>query len=469
MSATGRLLIAPLTCPYRLASQVFRLGIARTVHGLVAALRGDHLTVRKGPAPVTLVTHPTTGPDTTTFRALANWAPALIVFTHLRWGGVFQRPQHLLSRFARALPVTVVEEPVFRPGIPDAGEVTVSRDGDVTVLTPVFRERPDQPFGFTPDNVVEIARLIGPHLGTAGTVGVTAGERSSAGVTSRAAGPIVWYYTPMALGALPTAIAPSLVIFDAMDDLASFRGAPPALREREAAMFAAADLVFTGGPSLFAARRDRHRSVHCFPSGVDASHFGRAAGDIEPPAELASLVGPVLGFYGVLDERIDFELIAAVADARCDWQLALVGPLAKISEADLPRRPNITYFGQRRYADLPAFLAGFDVALLPFALNEATRSISPTKTLEYLAGEKPVVSTPIADVVSLYGDVVRIAADAPDFIAAIDAALDEPPPERARRRAAGQAHLVAHDWDAIAAGMASLITGAMTISEDATF
>ena len=393
----------------------------------------------------------------------------MVVFTHLRWEGVFQRPQHLLSRFARALPVTVVEEPIFRRDVTPGGDIQLATDGKVTVLTPILPLAADNRSGFTEENVSQIALLIEPYLGqrspleTIDPLGtdVSAWE-------SELRGPIVWYYTPMALGALPASVVPSLVVFDAMDDLASFRGAPAALREREAEMFARADVVFAGGPSLYEARRGRHPSVHCFPSGVDVDHFARAAGTIAPDPSVAALPGTVLGFYGVLDERIDFSLIEAIADARAEWSLALVGPLAKIDESDLPRRPNITYFGRRNYADLPAFLAGFDVALLPFAINEATRSISPTKTLEYLAGEKPIVSTPITDVVDLYGDVVRIAGDEAAFIAAIEAAVSESPAERRRRVEAGSAHLRTHTWDAIVDGMADLMSGAMRTAESTT-
>lgn len=396
-----------------------------------------------------------TGPLGATERRLADSAPALIVFSHLRWSGVYQRPQHLLSRFARELPVVVIEEPMFL--IEDGAEsyLQVTEDGGVTVLTPMLPISPGRHMGFSRESLAEISRLLTPKL-----IAYTRDTDSRSGDTET--GPIVWYYTPMALGALPEAIEPSLVVFDAMDDLASFRNAPQALRDKEAAMFRLADLVFTGGPSLYEARRDRHPSVHCFPSGVEAAHFARAADGLVPPDGLSALPYPVLGFYGVLDERLDFDLIAAIADARPEWSLALIGPLAKIEQTELPRRQNITYFGQQRYADLPGFLAGFDLAILPFAINEATRSISPTKTLEYLAAEKRVVSTPIADVVSLYGDLVRIADDATAFVAAVDEALAESTTDRRTRLAAGQAHLLAHDWDAIAEGMASEMVETLT-------
>jgi len=370
----------------------------------------------------------------------------LIVFSHLRWSGVFQRPQHLLTRFARDVPVIVVEEPMFLVTEGSESYLQMIDVDGVTVLTPMLPIAPDFPMGFSEESIAEIQRLISPNLAAFGRDNA----RRTDGTTAR---PIVWYYTPMALGALPESIEPALTVFDAMDDLASFRKAPQALRDKEAAMFRSADLIFAGGPSLYEARRDRHPSVHCFPSGVEAAHFALAAEGLTPPDTLARLPHPVLGFYGVLDERIDFDLIAAVADARPEWSLALVGPLAKIEATELPRRSNIAYFGQQRYVDLPSFLAGFDVAMLPFAINEATRSISPTKTLEYLAAEKHVVSTPIADVISLYGNVVRVASDAPAFVAAVEAALAETPAERRQRIIDGQGHLRAYDWDAIAQGM----------------
>ncbi len=398
--------------------------------------------------------------ESTDFAAqdLADVASALIVFSHLRWSGVYQRPQHLLSRFARDIPVIVIEEPVFLTGAEDTPGLRTRDDGGITVLTPTLPAGAVPQSGFGKETNGLISRLIESHL----LRSMPGSSRFHGSGTERSQRPIVWYYTPMALGALPRSIDPCLVVFDAMDDLASFRNAPKELRDQEAAMMRAADVIFAGGPSLYEARRHRHSSVHCFPSGVNARHFANAAGAQVPAVGVAALPKPVLGFYGVLDERIDFDLIATVADARPAWSLALIGPLAKIEECDLPRRPNITYLGQQRYADLPAFLAGFDVAILPFALNEATRSISPTKTLEYLAAEKPVVSTPIADVVSLYGNVVRVASDSTGFIAAVEAALAEPATDRRRRHAAGRAHLLEHDWDAIAKGMADQMIETLT-------
>jgi glycosyltransferase involved in cell wall biosynthesis len=273
------------------------------------------------------------------------------------------------------------------------------------------------------------------------------------------ADPIYWYYTPMALGAEPATIRPRLAVYDAMDDLANFRSAPPELRIREARLLSQVDLVFTGGPTLYRQRRDKHPSVHCFPSGVEPAHFA-APKNGSRPESLMSRERPILGFYGVIDERLDLPLLAEIADLRPEWTIALIGPVAKIDESTIPERPNIVRFGQQAYDDLPAFLSCFDVALMPFARNDATRSISPTKTLEYLAGGKPVVSTPINDVIDLYGGVVSIAATANDVVAAAEMVLNRTGEEHRRWRAHAARVVASHDWDAIARDMLNVMSRA---------
>jgi UDP-galactopyranose mutase len=266
---------------------------------------------------------------------------------------------------------------------------------------------------------------------------------------------VVWYYTPMALGALPDSVVPRATVYDAMDELANFRGAPRELRTQEQALMQAADLLFSGGPSLHDARKYRHPRAFCFPSGVDEAHFRYPGGPV--PDDIAALPAPVLGFYGVLDERVDFDLVAGIADAMPNWSLAMIGPVVKIGEAELAHRDNIHYLGMRSYEELPRYLAHFDAAILPFALNEATRFISPTKTLEYLAGGKPVISTPIKDVIDLYVDVVEIA-DTPDgFVHAIQKLWSESPVEKSFRRHAVSSVLAQHHWDVIALRMQRLI------------
>jgi glycosyltransferase involved in cell wall biosynthesis len=203
-----------------------------------------------------------------------------------------------------------------------------------------------------------------------------------------------------------------------MDELAAFKNPPKQLLQREMALLSVADLVFAGGPSLYQAKRERHANAHCFPSSVDVRHFAQALERANGHSAQADIPHPRLGFYGVIDERFDGALTAALADAHPEWQVVLVGPVLKIDPATLPRRANIHYLGQQPYEALPQLLAGWDVCLLPFAQNDATRFISPTKVLEYMAAELPSVSTPIADVAQPYGHVVAIAGSAAEFIAA---------------------------------------------------
>jgi UDP-galactopyranose mutase len=361
----------------------------------------------------------------------------LLAFSHLRWGFVWQRPQHLLSRFARRMPVVVVEEPEWSA---PSHDLRVRREHGVTVATPRIAGLAEE-YGFGPHVNGVIARLIAPLLPAEGAS-------------------TCWYYTPMALGAEPAGWLPELTVYDAMDDLASFRGAPRALRDHEERLLAQADLVFTGGPTLYRSRRDRRPDAHCFPSGVDGAHFAPGWMASAAPPSLTSRPRPILGYYGVIDERLDLQLLAGIADARPEWTIALVGPTAKIDEGAIPARDNIVRFGQQVYSDLPGFLSAFDVALMPFALKEATRCISPTKTLEYLAGGKPVVTTPIADVIDLYGDVVAIAETADAFVAAAETALTRSTAEQRRQRARAARLVAANDWDVIAARMMDLMDSA---------
>jgi len=253
------------------------------------------------------------------------------------------------------------------------------------------------------------------------------------------------------------------VVYDCMDDLASFKFAPPELKAREAALMAQADVVLTGGPSLYEARQGQHPNLHCLPSAVDAAHFSASNVDVTSAEGTAAaelhrdMPRPRLGFFGVIDERLDLELVAGIADRRPDWQIVMVGPVVKIDPASLPQRSNIQWLGMQRYEALPHLMSHWDVCLLPFALNEATRFISPTKTLEYLAAGKPVVSTPIRDVVSLYGSAVRLGETADEFVAAAQAALDETPAQRADWSVRARAMVDGCTWDGTAEAIAGLL------------
>jgi UDP-galactopyranose mutase len=256
---------------------------------------------------------------------------------------------------------------------------------------------------------------------------------------------VVWFYTPMAL-TFTHGLDAAAVVYDCMDELSAFAGAPPELQRLEAELFRQAHVVFTGGQTLYEAKRASHANVHAFPSSVDVAHFARARQIQQEPADQADIPGPRIGFFGVIDERMDYALLAGVAAARPEWHLVLIGPTAKVDPAALPKAHNIHYLGGRSYQQLPDYIAGWDVAMLPFARNDSTRFISPTKTPEYLAAGKPVVSTSIRDVVRPYGQqgLARIADTVDDFVTAIEAALIEEPVGRLR---AADAFLTHMSWD----------------------
>ena len=275
---------------------------------------------------------------------------------------------------------------------------------------------------------------------------------------------VVWLYTPMAYPLLE-GLTPRALIYDCMDELSAFLNAPPELAGHEAAVFAEADVVFTGGPSLYRARIGRHPHLYLFPSSVDTDHFAQAKPDAETPlrepADQASLRRPRLGFYGVIDERMDLALLEAMALAHPEWDIVIVGPVVKIDPAQLPQQPNLHYLGARTYAELPAYLSGWDVCLLPFARNASTRYISPTKTLEYMAAERMIVSTPIVDVAEPYGDIVYLGDAVQGFIVACERALAASPAERARRVSKMRTVLARTSWQTTARAMEFLIDRAV--------
>ncbi len=367
---------------------------------------------------------------------LASMPSDLVCFSHLRWNFVFQRPQHLLTRCARDRRVFYIEEPVF-----EDVEHPVMRSAlyeGVYVLTPHVPQRLSLGSGLD----AAVRRLVDEAL-----------------IRYRIANYVLWYYTPMAL-AVSRHLSPTAVVFDCMDELSAFAQAPPAMRAFERELLDRTDVVFTGGRSLYEAKRALHRNVHAMPSSVDVSHFAQARAATEEPEDQAELGRPRMGYFGVIDERMDLDLLAAVASARPEWQIVMVGPVVKVDPVTLPRRQNIHYLGGKAYTDLPKYIASWNVALMPFARNDATRFISPTKTPEYLAAGKAVVSTSIRDVVRPYGrrGLVRIA-DQPDaFIAACEAAMAEDPVARMAR---ADAFLKSMSWDRTWQRMSQLLDTAM--------
>lgn len=329
--------------------------------------------------------------------------PPLVCFSHLRWDFVYQRPQHLLSRCAQARRVFFVEEPIFTSSQSSWLEVS-RRECGVSIVVPHL------PNGVDRAIATEIQQTMIDGLLDRWSISNS----------------IFWYYTPMALS-FTAHLKPLVVVYDCMDELSAFKGASPLLRDYEAQLFQRADVVFTGGQSLYEAKQHQHRNVHAFPSSIDVGHFFQARTITADPADQVEIPHLRLGFYGVIDERMDIELLDGLAAARPDWHLVLIGPVVKIHPDSLPRRPNIHYLDSKSYQELPQYLAGWDVALLPFARNESTRFISPTKTPEYLAAGKPVVSTSIRDVVRPYGQAgfVQIADTVPECVAAVELALQQ--------------------------------------------
>ena len=368
----------------------------------------------------------------------SSTAPVLLCFSHLRWDFVTQRPQHLMRRFAQGQRVFFWEEPLPTDYHQPILEHHYYADDNVVAL------RPRLPAAWgTVEQEAGLKRLLDQFVATSVT-----------------APPVLWFYTPMMWG-WARHLAAAAVVYDCMDELSAFAGADPLLVQREAALLQAADVVFTGGRSLYQAKRRKHDNVHPFPSSIDAEHFAIARNATEEPADQRGLPHPRLGYYGVIDERLDLKLIDQVAAARPAWQFVFIGPVMKIDMAELPQRPNIAWLSGRDYSELPQYLGGWDVALMPFAMNDATRYISPTKTPEYLAGGKPVVSTPIADVVADYGrlEAVGIAATADEFVAACEKALALPRQGAWLRSA--DAQLATTSWDKTFGEMNALIKAAV--------
>jgi UDP-galactopyranose mutase len=361
----------------------------------------------------------------------------LLCFSHLRWNFVFQRPQHLISRFAREMTVMYWEEPVEIGAKETAFLKVREAEGFPNVRVVV----PHLPAGMSDDaREGALKRLLDAHVASI-------------------RGPLVsWYYTPMMLP-FSRHLEADVTVFDAMDELSKFKGAPTHLLKLEQELLDKADIVFTGGSSLFEAKKDRHPNVHCFPSSVDRCHFAKARGGQFDPADQEDLPKPRLGFYGVIDERFDIDLLDRIAELRPNWSFVIVGPVVKIAEEDLPRRHNIHYLGGKTYEELPCYLSGWDVALMPFAMNESTQFISPTKTPEYLAGGKPVVSTPVKDVVRHYGKLagVQIAADAEGFVEACEKSLELARDPESGWLAEADLMLAASSWDTTQARISGLV------------
>lgn len=364
----------------------------------------------------------------------------IIVHCHLRWNFVWQRPQQIFSRLAAHHPILFIEDPLFEgdnctlritephpnvvrvvPVLPDRN--TISVDDQCTAILPMLKE------------------ALEAHP-------MCMGRFESA---------VQWFYSPMTapmfLGQLDTV----RTVYDCMDELANFRFAPADLPDRERILMARADVVFTGGYRLYEAKSLHHDDVHFFGCGVDVAHYGQARYDATAiPGEVANLNHPILGYFGVIDERLDYDLLRALATEFAIGSIVMVGPVVKVDPNSLPRLPNLHWLGQRAYDDLPALVKSFDVCLMPFAMNEATQYINPTKTLEYMAAAKPIVSTAVPDVVKHFSSIVHVARDADEFVAAAAKLCGSPDEARIDQ---GVALANRSSWDSIVAQIRTCFIG----------
>lgn len=327
----------------------------------------------------------------------------LICFSHLRWNFVYQRPQHIIKRLSEKFNTIYAEEPIF-DAVAESYYCFTQINESLFVLVPHLRSdlSEEQKIG---QLKVMLRNILKADNGD---------------------DVIFWYYTPMAME-FSDSFSPALTIYDCMDELSAFKFAPHALQQLEKDLMRKADLVFTGGHTLYQEKKKFHSDIYPFPSSIDKAHFHKARIKDISPEDQENIKGVRLGFFGVIDERFDIELIDQMAQLKPDWQFILIGPIVKIEVDSLPRLDNIHYMGQKTYDQLPAYLSGWDIALIPFLLNESTKYISPTKTPEYLAAGIPVISTPITDVVNPYGieGLVSICGNAGEFVAAAEIELEE--------------------------------------------
>jgi glycosyltransferase involved in cell wall biosynthesis len=378
----------------------------------------------------------------------------IIAVCHLSWSWVWQRPQQFLSRLARTHPVLFVE--TYCSDVPQT---------DVRLSTPEGHPNVTVCQMHLPANRWSDGRYIDRERRRA--LQRTLAQE----LPGQFDDAILWFNDPMAVTAFAGHLDESLIVYDCMDELSQFKGAPPTLLEREQELLEVADVVFCGGRKMRDRRLRVNPNSHFYGTGVDCRHFGAAlTPGLAIAPEIAELDGPVLGYFGVIDERIDYELLAALADADPHWHVVMVGPVTKVDPATFPQRPNLHWLGGRPYAELPALTKGFAVALMPFARNAATEYINPTKALEYMAAGRPVVSTALDEVKSNFGNVARVARTPAEFIACCRREVAAP----SRTRIARGLRLAADNtWEAIVAKLEghvaeSLAAQTSTTSEESS-
>lgn len=374
-----------------------------------------------------------------------NSGMSIIVHSHLRWDFVWQRPQQTHSRLAKHFPVLFVEEPIYI----DEGDGHLQLSSPHSNITRAIPHISSTLRGNYDASIIAVRALLKETL------------TSDKTLASQFQKPIQWFYTPMPAPAMLGHFKDRGVVYDCMDELAQFRGAPQDISAREKTLMSKADILFTGGRKLYESKSRYHSNVHFFGCGVDVAHYAKAQSKATAlPQDVANLRGKTAGYIGVIDERLDYDLIAKLAESDPELDVIMVGPVVKVDPASLPKNANIHWLGQRDYKQLPAYIKSFDVCLMPFALNEATEYINPTKTLEYMAAKKPIVSTAVTDVIRNFTPIVKVAYSADEFIDAVHKAVAAPDPalleegvERAKQMT----------WDSIVSQMKTLMDEAMEV------
>ena len=367
----------------------------------------------------------------------------IIAICHLSWDWVWQRPQQFLSRLSETHPVLFVETHCTSTPVSFTRTRAARHYHQVTILE---IHLPAQHWSDGEYIDKERRRVLKDRL-----TGEFNGRFDDA---------ILWFNDPMAVTAYAGQLGEHMIVYDCMDELSQFHGAAPELIERERELTRIADVVFCGGRKMRDKRLSLNPNTHFYGTGVDCDHFGSSLSDqLSVSPEIAELPGKVLGYFGVVDERLDYDLITALADACADWSIAMVGPVAKINPTSLPRRPNLHWLGARPYEQLPAITKGFDVCLMPFAINAATEYINPTKALEYMAAGRPVVATAINEVKSNFSGVSRIARNHDDFIKLCRREARSPSRSRIQR---GLKLAADNTWEAITAKMQGHINEALS-------
>lgn len=367
---------------------------------------------------------------------------SFIVHSHLRWDFVWQRPQQILSRLAQNHPILFVEEPIFGDFAGSSLDISYPHAN-------VIRAVPYLDNNYAPyyDRAARMTlAMLREQLKNNSILANLFRKR------------VLWFYTPMPTPIMLGEFNEIGVVYDCMDELAQFKDAPADLRNREQFLLKNADIVFTGGRNLYEAKSRAHANVHFFGCGVDIEHFGKARLPQTGIADdIKTFSAPIAGYFGVIDERLDYALIAQMAQAKPQWTFVMVGPVVKVDPNSLPQAPNIKWLGQRDYKDLPNYVKAFDVCLMPFSLNAATQYINPTKTLEYMAANKPILSTAIADVIKNFTPVVQVAHSPAEFVQRLEATR-----ELSREILdAGLAMAGKASWDAIVATIRQLIKDAI--------